>query len=129
GEDELEIETAKIGADAGPAPQPVAVGGVGVEGGINQVEADADGSGSTTLIVEGGGIAKLVHDGRGEDEQQHAGYRAGGIDRVANAGDHHVLDIKPCMGHDDRDHDLNHECRKEQGVKEGGSRLDRWWSE
>src|SRR5687767_372012 len=67
-EEPVEVDPAEVGAQPAEPVQPVGLGDVGVEGGIDDVKPHPDGPRRCSAVAAGGGMAVLVEQRRADED-------------------------------------------------------------
>ena len=110
----VEVQPAEVGTQPSAAPEPVAVGHVGVEGGPDQVQPGAHRTGRGAAVARAGRVTELVEPGRQhgdrEDREQHARRR----ERLVRGEGEPLLEQHPLAHQHERDQCRDDDQRLEQ---------------
>ena len=124
----VEVDAAEVGADPPRAPEPVRLGDVGEEGGVDDVDRDADLARGRAAVTTRGRVSELV-DHRGaqqdpDDREQHRWVDEDGVDGAAQARLPEQPDVRgdetDQAEHDDRPVEQRREQAREEPRHHGG---------
>ncbi len=113
----VEVQPAEVGAHPTRPAEPVGVGDVGVEGGEDQVEPEADLARRRAAVAAGGRVPGLVDEGRGReeavDEQGDGRGREELVDRGPQVPPRQQGDVRDDEGDERERHQRRPESRRQ----------------
>ena len=94
-DERVEVEAAEVGADPRAPAEPVAVGDVGVERGVDEVEAGAHCTGGPTTAAQGRGVTELVESRGHHRDREHREQQPRSLERLVRRRSQALLEQHP----------------------------------
>lgn len=95
GKDQVKVEPAEVGAHPGPPAEPVGIGSVGVQRGVDEVEAGAHLSDAPAPVPQRRGMPELVEDAGDEQYTEHYERETRRVEHLLHRTAHAVREVQP----------------------------------